>query len=247
MIDTNELLNTIKSKGYWKVLVRPNKFESNLISSLDVAKKVIDENKVDLRGWDYPHVDRDTSAASEDSIHSKCSSERGSEYEYWRYFLSGQFVHYFGTREDWLIEEEDAEAIRQRFHFGVEEGTEPYRFLDVLSTLYRLNEIFLFTSRLAQAGYLGDSLHLEIELIGVKDRTLFFWSRDRHLRSIYTCDFPSDKITFIHDITKADIISDHARFALEDALKLFSSFNWRTASKEVFQEDQKKFLERRLS
>ena len=245
MSRTSETMHEIKTKGYWRVLLRPNKFSQNLISTLADAKRIVEDNKVVLRGWDYPHVGRELPAASEDSIESVCNWPEGPVFEYWRYFLSGQFVHYFATREDLRIEPEDAKRINAGFRFNTEDNNFT-TFLDVLSTLYTITEIYLFASRLTQGGYLGESLHLEIELNGVNGRTLFFWDTGRDLMSTYTCNFSSDKIFLSQEIDKAVIISDYASLALKDTIKLFQCFNWEGVSIRLLEDEQRKFLERRL-
>ena len=242
----NELINKIKGYGYWRVLIRPNKFGSNLISSLAEARKIIEDSKIELRGWDYPHSDRELKAVSADSIESVCDWKEGPAYEYWRYFLSGQFVHYFAMREDCRIDATEAEKIKARISFGEGKLEGVKLFFSVLSTLYTFTEIFFFASRLAQNGYLGEeSIHLEIELNKVNGRMLFVGS-ERSLHRPYICHFQDDKFVINLDVTRADLIENHAKMSLDNVLKVFESFGWEKPNREIFEDDQRKFLERRL-
>ena len=45
----------MKSRGYWRVEIRPTKFDKLRIPTLSKAQEVIQSCIVTLRGWDYPH------------------------------------------------------------------------------------------------------------------------------------------------------------------------------------------------
>lgn len=243
----NDLIKKIKGYGYWRVLIRPNKFDPNLIPSIQDARQIIEDNKVVLRGWDYPHSDRELKTASEDSIESVCNWDSGPVYEYWRYYLSGQFIHYFATREDSRIDKEGAEKIKSRILFPEDKIDGAKSFLGILSTLYTFTEVFFFASRLAQNGNLGDdSIHIEIALNKVKNRMLYVEDVGRDLHRPYICSFADDKIVMTFDLNKSDLISNYAEFALNNTIKLFEYFNWENPSKQILEEDQRKFLERRI-
>ncbi|MFA5792387.1 MAG: hypothetical protein WC897_00775 [Candidatus Gracilibacteria bacterium] len=239
-----DTLAEIKSKGYWRILLQPKTFVANLIPSLEEAKDMIVNNKLSLRGWDYPHVDKDTTFVSEDSVESVCNWPAGPVFEYWKYFLSGQFVHYFGMREDWRITPVDAEEIKTRFHFP--DDASVISFLEIFSTIYTITEIYLFASRLAQKGVLGESFHLEIQLNGVNGRTLYFSNWGRDLRTVYTCKFQNGTILLSQDIDRADIITNYAELALKEITRLFHMFGWTAVSRSLLEDEQRKFLERRL-
>lgn len=243
----NDLVKKIKGYGYWRILIRSNKFDAGLISSIADARQIIEDNKVVLRGWDYPHSDRELKTASEDSIESVCDWGAGPFYEYWRYYLSGQFLHYFAMREDCRIDAEGAAKIKSRIFFPEGKLDDVKSFLGILSTLYTFTEVFFFASRLAQNGNLGeDSIHIEITLHKVKDRMLYVEDAGRDLHRPYVCSFADDKIVMTFDLNRSDLISNYAELALDNTIKLFGYFNWENPSKQILEDDQRKFLERRL-
>lgn len=243
----NDLVKKIKGYGYWRILIRSNKFDAGLISSIADARQIIEDNKVVLRGWDYPHSDRELKTASEDSIESVCNWDAGPFYEYWRYYLSGQFLQYFAMREDCRIDVEGAEKIKSRIFFPEGKLDNVKSFLGILSTLYTFTEVFFFASRLSQNGNLGeDSIHIEIALHKVKDRMLYVEDVGRDLHRPYVCSFAGDKIVMTFDLNRSDLISNYAELALDNTIKLFGYFNWENPSKQILEEDQRKFLERRL-
>jgi hypothetical protein len=53
------VIEKIKSRGYWKVVIRSSIFLEDRIRELSLCKKLVRDNKVRLRGWDYPHYDRE--------------------------------------------------------------------------------------------------------------------------------------------------------------------------------------------
>lgn len=52
----SETVSKIKSRGFWEVIIRPLKFDKERIKSLSDCKEIIEESKVQFRGWDYPHI-----------------------------------------------------------------------------------------------------------------------------------------------------------------------------------------------
>lgn len=240
------LMEKIKQNGYWKITIHPNEFKEDRIPSRADLKKIVEDNKVVLRGWDYPHLDQVINNVSRDSIESSCDWEAGPMYEYWRYYQSGLFVHYLILREDYRIDEDKKASIRSNFVFNKDQAEKVDKFLDIIGTLYTLTEIYEFASRIAGNGYLGDDFTIEIELHGVKDRMLFFWNVWRHLNMPYICRFEDDVIIVKRDYTKDDIVQNAHKHALQEAIAIFNDFNWETVNSDIFEEDQKKFLERRI-
>ncbi len=143
---TNELIGKIKSRGYWRIVIRPQKFNKHLIPSLDQCLQYIAASKVSLRGWDYPHVDREGYANGIDWVES--ATDWMDILEYWRFYQSGQFANIFNCREDWvdLNQEQFMRLVNKPFPDGV---------LGVVATIYRLTEIYEFAARLASGSGLG--------------------------------------------------------------------------------------------
>ena len=50
-------LDKIRTRGYWRVVIRPTMFEENHVPNHADLLPIIQRNSVQLRGWDYPHVD----------------------------------------------------------------------------------------------------------------------------------------------------------------------------------------------
>lgn len=230
-----ELLEKIKSRGYWKVIIRPQEFLKDRIPHLHECKQVVLETKVSLRGWDFPHYDfQDGPISGTDYVEQ--SVNFSGQVEFWRYYQSGQFVFFKGVKEDWVKE--------NGFLGGQTYGIEPLHTLTILNTVYLFTEIFEFASRLANKDLLGDSCQIDIVLHKAQARKLMFLDFRRELFQDYICgiqDIPYEVST-----TKMELLSTSAEMALEGIIWLFQRFNWDKANSEWFREDQRKLLEKRL-
>jgi hypothetical protein len=217
--------------------MEPSEFKQDRINNLLECQNLIENCRVSLRGWDYPHFDHILSG--QDYVWSETDWEIYKEY--WRLYRSGQFVHYFGCVEDWWRGSKlDAEL-------GARYG--PREVLESIMVLYRLTEIYEFVSRLAGKGVLGEQISLAIELRGMKSRRLiclgkpFFSSLDQYLSQ-------EEVLKFEATLAVQDLVVRAAEHALEESLGVFELFNWRDVrlpeNVSDLREDQRKLLERRL-
>ncbi|MFA6228300.1 MAG: hypothetical protein WC668_03915 [Patescibacteria group bacterium] len=239
----SELLDKIKLKGYWRVIIRPNKYDDKLIESLSDCKKIIEKSRVSLRGWDYPHVDRQTGiiSSSNNSVDSFCDWPEGPVYEYWRFYNTGQFVHYFSMREDLRLSPQKVKEYQDEY------GVKVDKFLSIIGALYSITEILEFSKRLLTNIENIDSLEIIIELVGVNNRMLFFWDIFlRETNRAYICKFKEDKILIKKVYSRDQICNLTNEIALDTTIEIFKKFDWDNVDKKIFVEDQKKFLERRL-
>lgn len=238
-----KLIDKIKEKGYWKVIIRPVDFNEKRIINKDECAKIIEDSKIVLRGWDYPHIDSQAGVvrSGPDSVSSFCDWEDGGIYEYWKFYQNGQFVHYFSMLEDYRMTKQDKErasrSLRAENVFD--------RYLSVISALYSVTEIYLFAANLAKKVGFGKEIEISIELDNVENRVLFFWEEfNRHLFQTYICRYQpiTEKRIFKAD----EIVKIPTELALDFTIDIFKEFNWKNANRSVFEADQKKLLERRI-
>lgn len=236
MPTAEKVLEKIKSRGYWRVVIRPVRFEKERIKSLAECAELVRRCKVSLRGWDYPHVSGRYEVQSGLDWVESLTDWNGYK-ELWRMYQSGQFLHLFGCREDWLGE---ASILGPSKYSNIKPGS----VLSVLSTLYSVTEIYEFASRLAEKNLFDNSVYLSIGLHGMKNRKLKVFDIGRSLFNDYICqinDLPLSKT-----ITLEEILGRSHDLALHHTVWIFERFNWRSPPEEIFREDQKKFLERRM-
>jgi hypothetical protein len=241
-----KLIEKIKENGYWKVIIRPDEFEAKLIDDRESASKIIENNAISLRGWSYPYIDprEGILRSGIDSVSSLCDWTEGGHFEFWKFYLNGQFVHYFSMVEDYRMKKKDKERVCISFAFSKLEQENP-RFLSIINALYTITEIFLFAANIAKAANFGDKTEIVVELGNVDRRTLFFWDESyRMLNKPYTAIY--QPITESIVVQTEDLIGNPAGLALDFAINIFKDFNWKDVNKEVFVGDQKKLIEKRF-
>lgn len=235
-MSTEELINKIKSKGYWRVEIRPTVFEKLRIPTFSRVQEVVQSCKVYWRGWDYPHWNADTVQNMSDWVES---SEDWSQYiEYWRFYRSGQFVHLFAAHEDHM----DVESI-----LPIRHPPRPPRdgYISFVSTTYKVTEIFEFAARLANKDILRPSAFISIGLHNVRGHELTSFSASRPLDEgfLYTTDAP---IIIEREIPQQTLVANTDNFALDFIIEIFERFNWNNPARQILAEDQKRLRERRL-
>ena len=229
-------LKKIQSTGYWRVNIRPTRFEQARIHSLTKCRDILTNSVVHLRGLDYPYLNNKETTNGEDWVESGCDS--GGLIEYWRFYQSGQFIHHFAFREDYELSSNVLSRLERL------EPSPTGRYLSILSSLYRVTEIFEFAARLASKDLLSPTAEISIKLIGTEGRRLFFWNPGRLLSRAYICKIP--EMTFSKTYSFSDLLAQANEFALDTTVAIFERFNWMEVPRGMFSEEQKKFLERRL-
>lgn len=226
----SELLEKIRSRGYWKVVIHPATFMEKRVSNIAELYPLLQKISVQLRGWDFPHLDTQTKLhIDKDWIGQDPEWE---EYlELWRFYQSGQFVDFMGLDEDWR----DQSKLRPP-----PGDWKPCLFLDVKETVFQLTEIFEFASRLSLTEAGDDQMHLEIAVSGLKDRLLRVEPRRVPLRPRKASiqEFP-----YSVDLSRTELITASRELALKPAVELFQRFGW-DPGLDILRDMQYKFLHR---
>jgi len=187
-------------------------------------------SRVLLRGWDYPHVEEKDIKPGHDWI--ELSSDWAGHLEYWRLFMSGQFVHHF--------------AAFERFR-ELPWSPAPKRYLLVDSVVFTMTEIHEFASRLARYAAFEGDVEITIELKGTKGRHLAsWWPEDAMLHNLtrYKCDV--DVVPVCSVIDAADLQVRTSELALKAAIRILEGFGWFNPPRYLLAEEQCKLLEKRL-
>lgn len=243
MLDFLQTLTDIKSRGHWHVHIYPNNSINPQQFSLSSLKKSIRSTSVQLRGWDYPHVpihndEKQAVYSNGESIESWINWDQYKEI--WRFHNTAQFVHLFGLREDWY--ENNSRLSADHYLRKIVPGTA----LDALGANYSITEIYIFIKNLLESGFFSDGVIIEISLRNTLNRELqVFDPRRASLFKPYVSmldEIAMPSRTYLKD----DFVEKYLDFALDQALYLFSQFNWDSPPISVLKEDQVKLLERRL-
>ncbi len=213
------LLEKIQTRGYWRVVIRPCAFVERRIENYIDLENIIRERAVELRGWDFPHVDSHTPFQREmDWIGQEIEWEHNLEI--WRFYQSGQFIHLSGITNDWL----DQSKLWRPYE-GWTHGTE----VPIIDSLYRFTEIFEFASRLALSDAGDERMRIEISVENIQNRIL---SADASgiilLRQVCRTSMP--KYSYIKEFSRGELISEPRELALKPTVEFFQRFGWSPSS-----------------
>jgi len=223
-VDAKDRIERIKSKGYWRVNFCPIEFEEHRIDSLDLCWEIIEDCRVFLRGWDYPAVSEKEKAFGDDYVQS--GADFRGMIELWRFYQSGQFIHYFSCLEDYWKE-----------NVGVNS-----RWLGEVSTLYRVTEIYEFATRLAMKDVFKNGVIISIKLEGMKDRQLF--EPDRPWVWKYISNY--NDIAIESKLSIVELIASAHNEAINKTMEIYSKFGFTNPSKVILSAEQQRLLEQRL-
>ncbi len=239
---SNEIIAKIKTRGYWRIVFEPLEFIPDKYPISD-CKELVNKNKVSMRGWDYPHypVRQDDDSKLEPGNNYWQGWIDWERYkEFWRFYQSGQFVHYLGVREDW-----SEDIIFKNMWEQGDRTIKPGEALGVVSTTFLMTEIFHFLSRLMIDGVYQTGVKVKISLINTSNRQLFIESFDR-------VPFTSPRTTagseLNYEITlsKGDLLTDINKAAEQVIVFFYKRFGWDPPNIEVIKSDQEKLVSGRL-
>jgi len=230
----NDVLKKIKSLGYWEIVFRPTVFDKERISPLPLCSKLVQEASINLRGWDYPHIDKNGHKSKNDHIESFTDWE--GYVELWRMYQSGQFVHYLALREDRYEEREFFSDPRLN-------NIRPGSILSIVGLIYQMTELFEFFKRLAGSGFYYEGADVQIGLKNTKNRKIEILEPGRGpLFHDYICS--EEELSYEKEYSESDIIGNSESIALDVIMWFCHRFNWENPPKNVFENDQNIFLKR---
>lgn len=210
-----ELAQRIRSAGYWEAVIRP---ATHVPTRVPIAKleSIVERNAVQIRGWDFPHVDRRKPPARlQDSIVNATEWEHIAEL--WRFYQSGQFVSLRAMWTDW----------RDRSGFWPVGPNEQWRRggqLLMLDAFYSLVEIYEFAARLSATDAGDSTMVIDVTVGGLQGRDLKMESPTRAGLSWSTPAQLSVLRLPTHSIGRDELIADPVKLAVIGASELFSRF-----------------------
>ena len=209
----SELIDKIRSKGYWRVVVRPNHFVEKRVEDISALKPILQKSSVRLRGWDFPHINgRGKAYVDLDSLVQEFEWDHYKEF--WRLFQSGQFIYYGGFVVDWT---ERKTALSS--------GALPNNVLSVRDAVFRFTEVFEFAARMAltEAGH--EQMHIEIKAGGLDGRSLWV-DPARYIDFVAEQKAEIDEVPYEIDVPSPELMAESRQLALIAARELFKRFDW---------------------
>lgn len=210
------LKERIQSRGYWRVLIRPDTFSQDSLQYNGLFS-LVQGLSVDLHGDSFPNalpghpLNRGVDCIGQEI-------EAGHFLEAWNIYQSGQFIYYFGMVDDW---------IDQSGWFRITENWQPGTRFAIEEVIRQYTGIFVFASRLAltDAYTQDDYIHINVLIKGLQGRKLYIsspgkvplrWNYEAHIP-----EFPDPR-----RILKAELIANPAGLALQASKELFDRFGW---------------------
>ncbi len=209
----SDLLEKIRSRGYWKVIIRPTTFTEKRVQEKSTLSHILKSRSVSIKGWDFPYVD--------DFIEFDMGSDWigqeigwGRILESWRFYQSGQFIHYSGMVEDWRDD-----SVQPCSSGGSRKGVE----LCIDSIVTRFTEFFEFASRLSftEVGDVGT--HFEIALVNISNHVLPVPGGPGYVQLLKT---QTSEFTFEEDFTSTELATEKRDLCLKAATQFFQCFEW---------------------
>jgi hypothetical protein len=234
-----ELPIPVLKHPHWRVNFRPDQFNEELIPSLGNCLEIIQKTKLSLRGWDYPHLGRESQREYGNNWISSWSDFMGHN-EYWRFFQSGQFIHLFSVRE---ATEQDFKNHVKSLYPKIDWGTIP-GFLSILNFVYTVTEIFEFAARLCESGLYEGGLTIDIRIKGIKGFILIFTDGDRDVDAYYSAG--TNELGRSWNIETSVLIAESSKHALDAIAWFFERFGWLPPPTEIFRKDQENLLTGRI-
>ena len=204
----------VRTRGHWVVRIRPTEFIPERVPMLVDLEQAVRVSSVNLRGWDFPHVDFNSPIIrAADNVGQEIDWDRFVEL--WRAYKSGQFVSLGALWGDWR----DQSTL-----WAPQPGWKPQQTLGIEDAVFRLVEIYEFAARWANATLFGESIVIDIKIVGLKGRTLEMSpGRAPFLRPTVATvsEWTSNK-----SCETSTLLSSARELAAADAIRLFELFGW---------------------
>lgn len=240
-----ELPVPVKSYPYWTVLYRPESFAPERIESLTECYRLVEKTRVQLRGWDFPHLaqqDNDRNGRVFGSNWIGCSANFMGSIEYWQLFQSGQFFHFAAVREatesQWRAKLQQQTASHLRHHRDINWETIP-GYISLVNMVYLITEYFEFAARICQTGvYVGN---VEIS-IGLHNAAGFLLTTEWDRAWSQYCPASSDELIRSWQLSSESLLAGSSDCSLKAISWMCECFGWMSPNLDALRSDQQKLL-----
>ena len=210
----SKLLETIRERAYWKVVIRPTTFEKRKVLDKGTLAHIIRKNAVSYKGWNFPHI-ADSSEVKQGPDWIGQEIDWKPILELWRFYQSGQFVHYFGMVEAWDENSAGQWVWPNNERCPVE--------LEVESVVTRFTEIFELAARLSFTDAGDAGMRLEISVGNIENCVLLPLPQQKGvLILVHQSVKPS--VTFISELSSMELVTEKRELALGVASEFFKCF-----------------------
>lgn len=215
----------VEEQGYWEVTAMPLTYSRDRIATITEVRRYLTESEVSLRGWDFPHRDRDTNSNFENGFQS--FTELIHHLEAHRAYQSGLFAwrcSYWENRAD----------------FQGNNG----RCLSFINVIYTITEFFIFLRRYYERVAPDESVRFSMKLTDIKDRALVATGE-----AMLYLDRKTAKIPILYledDYAVSEIRASAEEIAIKTVQRVFEIFNWNNPDANMIRGWQQRLLSRTL-
>lgn len=208
------------NQGHWELSAYPSTYIKNRVADQGVLADLLRRSTVALRGWSFPHTQRETASNFARGRQSHTIWER--HIEGYRAYTSGLFRWKGAFWENTLVPDQ--------------------RVLSFISAIYQLTEFFQLCKRYYPGVPDTSGIHAAIKLTDVRGRTLVSMDPRVDLLAQYTSR--ELEISLPTDLTMAELQTDAETVARRLALRVFRIFNWDDVQDDTIAFWQQKLLTR---
>lgn len=213
-------------KGYWELRAMPQVYNGERISDISTVGRFVHESVVSLRGWSFPHMDRETESNFAEGRQSHTVWSRYVEAH--RAYRSGLFIWRGGYRED-----------DPKFYPTLEAEYGNDKVLSFVNVIYEITEMFVFLKRYYERFFLEGAVRVSIELRGIKSR---------HLLAMGNSSLPGDfvshepELRIEGDYTVSELRASSEEHAIKVIIRIFEIFNWNAPDPNIIRGWQNRLL-----
>lgn len=209
------LTDQIRTRGHWRIVIRSEVFRPRRVERIRELFPLVAGAAVEIRGWDFPHIDRTTQPHIDvDWVGQESAWEHALES--WRLYMSGQFVDVAGFPNDWR----DLSRV-----WPADPNWEPGQDFGVGEAVYKLTEVVEFAARLSLSSVGDRRMYLGVTAAGLRGRLLVVDDpRKMPFAHQYRCEI--DELPLERTLDRDHLIAEPLEIALELATELFARFQW---------------------
>lgn len=222
------LPDEFRQLGRWEVECYLLPYSRERIGDLATISRLLMECQITLRGWYFPHFDREHTSNFAHGIQSFTATTglTRRHLEGYRAYQSGTFV--------WKSEYWENE------HPSLAAGQKALSFVGVI---LEITEFLLFAKRYFERVAPDSTVHITVRLTDTENRFLASFG-EGWLRGNYTCREPQVEVDV--ECTVAELVASYEELARKAIRRVYELFNWNDSSDELIQQWQERLVNRRI-
>jgi len=226
---TERLPAEFRQVGHWETDFSALPYVGERIPNLASVSTLLAESQITLRGWYFPHFDRDNTSNFARGVQSYMTRTATGHLDGYRAYQSGTFV-WRGTMFEDVIQ-------------SMRAGQKALSFVGVI---LQVTEYFLFARRYYEKFAPDATVNLTIRLTDTQDRILktFNIINEGDLHGEYICREP--RVEVQTKCTVAELGASYDELARKVIRKIYELFNWNNSREEMIQGWQERLVNQRL-